>query len=668
MPGQKRSRWGDGNSEEGTAKKAKTELTAKKLSVKERLAAAKAKKAAAAMAKSIADGSNSISNKKTAKKFDVDFESVTKVSDLASSSINKLSSKEVSKRVFDAEGVGEIVLDSRKKKKKNKENQNEEEAVENIVTSNPYLAHLNLGAGSDEPLDPKLNARKSRPTFSFVKEGSVVERAEKIRAKELEVKNAGYLTGRKAGVVIEDTDTPDHNNNNDNSSSTQSAGDLTAYSNANTLPLRCDIAPPPAIATSSANGLPPVTLVEWWDLEYLPEKSRSEVLRLEKLRGIERVKQKHGEQNLGGGVDKNEPTLTSVMAKHKGLTPADGMILLEQEKKKYHENVKNKTKEGKERIKLAEDAADITANNRFVKAFSLDNSKTAALVQHPVPIKPLGWVDKSDIQPTVYLTKKEQKRARRLRRQDKQAEERDKQALGLIPAPEPKLTLANFMKVLGEQAVVDPSRMERAVQKQVDGRREKHEAENEARKLTPHQRREKAARKLQEDTTSGVNVAVFRVDDMSHRYHRTKVDLNAQQNNLSGVCLEVNDRNGVSCIIVEGGPKAIKRFTRLMTVRMNWRGEGEEESESEEEEDGDEGDGVEGFKRQKFNKENTCSLIWSGLCLQAKFKDFSFQAAATFNMAQKLMNDKGLGDYFKMALSGGGSGDSGGGGFSGVIM
>lgn len=47
----------------------------------------------------------------------------------------------------------------------------------------------------------------------------------------------------------------------------------------------------------------------------------------------------------------------------------------------------------------------------------------------------------------VYLTAKERKRIRRQAREERRNEERDKIALGLMEAPEPKLKLANFMKV-----------------------------------------------------------------------------------------------------------------------------------------------------------------------------------------------------------------------------
>ena len=44
--------------------------------------------------------------------------------------------------------------------------------------------------------------------------------------------------------------------------------------------------------------------------------------------------------------------------------------------------------------------------------------------------------------------------------------------MGLIPPAEPKFKLSNFMKVLGEQAVADPSKVEMRVVQQMQQRQE----------------------------------------------------------------------------------------------------------------------------------------------------------------------------------------------------
>jgi len=138
--------------------------------------------------------------------------------------------------------------------------------------------------------------------------------------------------------------------------------------------------------------------------------------------------------------------------------------------------------------------------------------------------------------------------------------------MGLIPAPEPKLKLSNFMKVLGDQAVADPSKIEGMVMQQMQQRVINHEMRNLSAKLTPKERKEKKIRKLQEDTSKGVSVAVFRLRDFSNLKHRFKVDVNAQQLFLSGLALICTSER-MNLVVVEGGPKGIKKFVRLMHER-----------------------------------------------------------------------------------------------------
>ena len=98
---------------------------------------------------------------------------------------------------------------------------------------------------------------------------------------------------------------------------------------------------------------------------------------------------------------------------------------------------------------------------------SLSYSKTASLIQHIVPITPPGEVGKKPVEPVLHLTKKERKRARKRRREQKQRELQDLQAAGLIEPLEPRLTLQNFIRVMGDQGYVDPSQMERTIMEQV---------------------------------------------------------------------------------------------------------------------------------------------------------------------------------------------------------
>lgn len=98
----------------------------------------------------------------------------------------------------------------------------------------------------------------------------------------------------------------------------------------------------------------------------------------------------------------------------------------------------------------------------------------------------------------------------------------------------------------------------------------KHEKTNEERKLTPAQKKAKTLRKLKEDLSCGVHVTVYRVHDLSSQAIKFKVDMNAQQLHLTGRLLLFRD---INLIIVEGGPKGLKKFKKLMLRRIKWNPE-----------------------------------------------------------------------------------------------
>lgn len=67
----------------------------------------------------------------------------------------------------------------------------------------------------------------------------------------------------------------------------------------------------------------------------------------------------------------------------------------------------------------------------------------------------------------VFLTKKERKKLRRQNRREMWKEEQEKIRLGLEAPPEPKLRISNLMRVLGTEAVQDPTKIEAHVREQV---------------------------------------------------------------------------------------------------------------------------------------------------------------------------------------------------------
>jgi U4/U6 small nuclear ribonucleoprotein PRP3 len=138
---------------------------------------------------------------------------------------------------------------------------------------------------------------------------------------------------------------------------------------------------------------------------------------------------------------------------------------------------------------------------------------------------------------------------------------------------------------------------------------------------------------------------------MSHPYHRAKVDLNAQQHYISGGILEC-DNPKLACVICEGGPKAIQRFSRLMLVRMKWTGPDDaEEDDDEVEDDVSDLDNDADQVMQKFNPDNKCELVWQGMVVKRLFKGFTFQTCETSDQARKILKAKGVEHYWDQVLA-----------------
>lgn len=257
----------------------------------------------------------------------------------------------------------------------------------------------------------------------------------------------------------------------------------------------------------------------------------------------------------------------------------------------------------------------------------LDLSK---LIEHPLEIAP-PMKTTSLVQLPVYLTKTERRKIRRLRRREEQKEEQEKIRLGLCPAPEAKVRLANMMHVLGNEAVVDPSKVEARVREQMAQRLKKHFAANKARMLTKDQKREKVVKKLKEDLSHAVDLSIWLVKDLSHAATRWKIKENAKQLYMTGCLVTTPDH---AIVVLEGGPKSQRKFRRLMLHRIRWKElVGEEEAIEEESK-------AEVRTRICDNKgQELCKLVWTG---QSKKPTFNGDMIII-----KLPNDTAAKDFFQ---------------------
>ncbi|KAJ7076104.1 pre-mRNA processing factor 3-domain-containing protein [Mycena belliarum] len=277
------------------------------------------------------------------------------------------------------------------------------------------------------------------------------------------------------------------------------------------------------------------------------------------------------------------------------------------------------------------------------------DSPITIYIQHPIPIPAPGDKNKVALKP-MMLTKKERKKLRKLKRAEELQDHRDRVAMGLIPPDAPKVRLSNMMKVLTSDHVQDPTRVEARIRREVAMRKHGHEKMNAERKLTDEQRREKVETKKAEEDKRGIHGAVFKIKNLSDRAHRFKVRKNADQLNLTGLCI-FNPH--FSMVYVEGAAKFIKKYKRLMTQRIAWteaaRPRGAEDvvlENADPDAEGGEGAGGSGKAGEAAPagpvslEDNKCYLVWEGMLRDRSFSEFNARSCPTDGAAKELLGEK----------------------------
>ncbi|CAG0915934.1 unnamed protein product [Notodromas monacha] len=292
-----------------------------------------------------------------------------------------------------------------------------------------------------------------------------------------------------------------------------------------------------------------------------------------------------------------------------------------------------------------------------VKA-NVNETRITNLIEHPTHVSNPGEANDDGVLP-VFLTKKEQKKKRRQNRRETWKEKQEKIRLGLEPAPEPKvvirfifnkqnkingiamvhtrMTISNLMRVLGTDAVQDPTKVEAHVREQMAKRQRMHQEANAARKLTKDQKREKKIRKTKEDVSTGVRVSVYRVKSLTNAAKKFKIEMNCKQLLMTGCVVLHKDTN---VVVVEGGPNQQKKFKRLMLQRIKW-GEEKLKKESKDAEEADE--------EVDMNK---CVLVWEGTMSERSFGEITFKFCPTESYAREFFKKRGVEHYWDLAYSG----------------
>ena len=264
-------------------------------------------------------------------------------------------------------------------------------------------------------------------------------------------------------------------------------------------------------------------------------------------------------------------------------------------------------------------------------------------VELPIPVEPPTEPAAPPPQ-LLPLTKRERKKLRTQRRLAAGKERQDQIRCGLRAPPPPKVKISNLMQAMKDDAVADPSAMEAKVRAEIAQRIQNHDMRNQARKVNPEQRKDKRRRKMTNDPSGGgVPVTLYRIGEVPSKQKLYKIDINAQQNHLTGVALLVED---FCVVVVEGGPKAQKRYRKLLMQRIDW---GDAVEEEEEEDDDDEvapqEDDCEERRRVAADR---CKVLWEGQVIKANFKAFHVEPARTADVARKLLKDRGCEHYWDM--------------------
>lgn len=203
------------------------------------------------------------------------------------------------------------------------------------------------------------------------------------------------------------------------------------------------------------------------------------------------------------------------------------------------------------------------------------------------------------------------------------------------------------MRVLGEEAVKDPTAVEARVNKEIADRHAQHLETNEERKLTKEQRHEKLAKNQEKDVAKGVHMLVFKVNSLANGQHRFKVSKNADQLGLKGLVIMHPRQN---LIIVEGGEHSIKQYKKLMLNRIDWA-----ENNTPRNKDAHYGSLKEWLKAEDEKGElrdlarNKCTLLFEGEEKTHVFHAFKSRVCETDAEARQALSRAKLESFWNMA-------------------
>ncbi|KAI4278075.1 MAG: hypothetical protein LQ337_001298 [Flavoplaca oasis] len=279
-----------------------------------------------------------------------------------------------------------------------------------------------------------------------------------------------------------------------------------------------------------------------------------------------------------------------------------------------------------------------------------EDSIITLYIQHPVALNPPQDAKMPAPKP-MHLTSKEQAKIRRQRRMADLKEQQAKVRLGLEPPEPPKVKASNMMRVLGEEAVKDPTAVEARVSREIAERANKHERMNEDRKLTKEQKHEKLAKQQRKDADQGIFCTVYKIESLANPQHRFKVDKNAKDYNLTGLTVQHPKFN---VVVVEGGAHSIQAYKKLMTQRIDWT-ENTHPNKSVREGNNDalatwlQSEDEKGQLKDLTG--NRCQVIWEGEEKARSFKRWGSKVCATDHLAREALGRGKMENMWVLAKS-----------------
>jgi U4/U6 small nuclear ribonucleoprotein PRP3 len=297
---------------------------------------------------------------------------------------------------------------------------------------------------------------------------------------------------------------------------------------------------------------------------------------------------------------------------------------------------------------LAETNYDCINDPAKVKV-ETDDSIITLYVQHPPLLKAPQDQRLVQIKP-MYLTTKETQKLRRMRRAADLKEHQAKIRLGLEPPPPPKVKRGNMMRVMGEQAIADPTAVEMLVESQIQQRHDDHIEANEARQLTKEERHAKLVANQEKDAQKGLYMCVFKVNTLAYGKHRFQIDNNAKEHALTGITLFNPDLN---LVVVEGGAHSINKYKKLMLQRIKWH-ENAPPTQSQAEKQGSEPQWLRPVTDDgdvKDHSHNKCMLIFEGEVKERSFRKWGSRVCETAGEARETLGRAKLDSLWALAKS-----------------